>query len=343
LNTIETLAKLIEGKVIGDGSLTISGITNFEQPKAGCITFVQDEKKLKSLEQAEIACLIVPESIAQSTKPLIQVSNPKAAWARFLNHFFPPREFAAGVSPQAFVSSQAKVGKAVTIEPFAVIQEGAEVGDGSVIRAGAYIDSNVKVGKNTVIHPNVMVYHGCQIGSRVILHSGAVIGTDGFGYVSSAAGHQKVPQVGIVVIEDDVEIGANTTIDRATIGETRVGRGSKIDNQVQIGHNVQIGACTIISAHTGISGSTKVGMFVVMGGKVGVGDHCEIGNQVMVGAGAGIPSNKKIPDKQIVFGEPARPYAEARKQIGAQLRAAETLDEVRALRKELNEIKKKLG
>lgn len=343
MRTVEELAKLIQGKVIGDSKLTIAGITNIEQPKAGCITFVLDEKKLKRIEETAIACLIVPETITASSKTLIQVSNPKAAWAFLLNEFFPPRKFIANISSEASVSPKAKIGAGVTIEPFAVIQDGAEIGENSVIRSGAYVDINVKVGKNTILHPRVMVYQDCQIGSRVILHAGTVIGTDGFGYVSSAAGHQKVPQVGIVVIEDDVEVGANTTIDRATIGETRIGRGCKIDNQVQIGHNVQLGACTIISAQTGISGSTKVGMFVVMGGKVGVGDHCEIGNQVMVGAGAGVPSNKKIPDKQIVFGEPARPYAEARRQIGAQLRAAETLDEVRALRKELDEVKKKLG
>ena len=340
MKTIESLSKIIQGKIIGDATLSVSGITNYEQPKAGCITFVTDEKKLKSLEQTDIACLIVPESITSSTKPLIQVGNPKAAWAQLLNEFFPPRKFKPGISPQASVSSQAKIGANVTIEPFAVIQDGAEIGDNSIIRSGAYVDINVKVGKNTIIHPRVMIYQDCQIGNRVILHSGTVIGTDGFGYVSSAAGHQKVPQVGIVVIEDDVEVGANTTIDRATIGETRIGRGSKIDNQVQIGHNVQLAPCVIISAQTGISGSTKVGMFVVMGGKVGVGDHCEIGNQVMIGAGAGVPSNKKIPDKQIVFGEPARPYAEARRQIGAQLRSAETLDEVRKLRKELDALKK---
>ncbi len=343
MKTVETIAKLIRGKVIGDGSLSITGITNIEQPKSGCITFVQDEKNLKRMEQTEVACLIVPESISHSEKTLIQVPQPKAAWAALLNEFFPPRTFTAGISTQAFVSPHAKIGTGVSIEAFATIQDGAEIGDNSVIRSGAYVDCNVKIGKNTILHPRVMIYHDCQVGSRVILHSGTVIGTDGFGYVSSAAGHQKVPQVGIVVIEDDVEVGANTTIDRATIGETRIGRGCKIDNQVQIGHNVQLGACTIISAQTGISGSTKVGMFVVMGGKVGVGDHCEIGNQVMVGAGAGVPSNKKIPDKQIVFGEPARPYAEARKQIGAQLRAAETLDEVKKLRKELEEIKKKLA
>lgn len=343
MKTVEAIAKLIQGKVIGDASLTITGITNFEQPKSGCITFVQDEKKLKALEQTDVPCLIVPETIGTSTKTLIQVKNPKAAWAYLLNDFFPPRTFIAGISPQASVSPQAKIGAGVTIEAFAVVQDGAEIGDNSVIRSGAYVDNNVKIGKNAILHPRVMVYNDCQIGNRVILHSGTVIGTDGFGYVSSAAGHQKVPQVGIVVIEDDVEVGANTTIDRATIGETRIGRGCKIDNQVQIGHNVQLGACTIISAQTGISGSTKVGMFVVMGGKVGVGDHCEIGNQVMVGAGAGVPSNKKIPDKQIVFGEPARPYAEARRQIGAQLRAAETLDEVRALRKEIDEVKKQIA
>ena len=340
MKTLETVAQLIQGIVVGSPETVITGITNIEQPKKGCITFVLDEKKLKLLEQTDIACLIVPENISSSIKPLIQVKNPKAAWAQLLNEFFPPRVFASGISSQASVSPNTKIGVSVTIEAFAIIQDGAEIGDHSIIRSGAYVDQNVKIGKNTTLHPRVMVYQGCEIGNRVILHSGTVIGTDGFGYVSSPAGHQKVPQVGIVVIEDDVEVGANTTIDRATIGETRIGRGSKIDNQVQIGHNVQIGACTIISAQTGISGSTKIGMFVVMGGKVGIGDHCEIGDQVMIGAGAGVPSNKKIPDKQIVFGEPARPYAEARRQIGAQLRSAETLDEVRKLRKDLDALKK---
>jgi len=343
MKTVESIALIIHGKVIGNGQAAVSGITNIEQPKAGCIAFIQDEKKLKAMEATELACLIVPENISTSSKPLIQVANPKASWAKLLHDFFPHEKFTPGISPQAYVSPKSKVGQEVSIEAFATVSDDCVVGDHTVIRANAYLARGAQVGKNSILHPGTMVYHDCIIGNRVILHAGTVIGTDGFGYVSSAAGHQKVPQVGIVVIEDDVEIGANTTIDRATIGETRIGRGSKIDNQVQIGHNVQIGPCTIISAQTGISGSTKVGAFVVMGGKVGIGDHCEIGNQVMVGAGAGVPSNKKIPDKQIVFGAPARPYAEARRQIGAQLRAAETLDEVRKLRKEIEELKKKLG
>lgn len=341
MRTAETLAAFIQGKIVGDPATPVTGITNIEQPTAGCITFVQDEKKLKALEQTEISCLIVPENISASSKTLIQVKNPKAAWARLLAEFFPARKFEAGISSQASISPQAKIGSGVTIEPFAVIQAGAEIGDHSVIRSGAYVDYDVKIGKNTILHPRVMIYAGCIIGSNCILHSGCVIGTDGFGYVPTAQGQLKVPQVGKVVIEDLVELGACTTIDRATIGETRIGFGVKIDNQVQIGHNVTVGAHTVISAQSGVSGSTKIGMFVTMGGKAGIGDHAEIGDQTIVGAGSGVPSGKKIPPKQIVFGEPARPYQEARKQIGAQLRAAETLEEVRRLRKELDELKSK--
>jgi len=169
-----------------------------------------------------------------------------------------------------------------------------------------------------------------------------VIGADGFGYVATATAHEKLPQIGNVVIEDDVEIGSCSTIDRAAIGSTRIGRGCKIDNLVQVAHNVQIGPHTVISAQTGISGSCKIGSHVTMGGSVGVGDHVEIGDWAMIGAGAGFPSNKKVPGKQIYFGQPARPYAEMRKQFGAQLRSAETLDDVRALKKKVAELEKRL-
>ena len=185
--------------------------------------------------------------------------------------------------------------------------------------------------------------HMIELGSNVVIHAGTVIGADGFGYVATQTAHEKLPQIGNVVIEDDVEIGACSTVDRAAIGSTRIGQGCKIDNLVQIAHNVVIGPHTVISAQTGISGSCKIGSHVTMGGSVGVGDHVEIGDWTMVGAGAGFPSNKKVPGKQIVFGQPARPYAEARRQIGAQLRAAETLDDVRALKKRVAELDKKLG
>lgn len=340
--TVDAIAALIQGTVIGDGSVLIKGITNIEQPAAGLITFIDNPKYLSRLENSGIACLIVPPQIERWSRPVIQVAEPKRAWARLLRHAHPLPLFSGTVSELASIDPSAKLGKAVTVEPFALIAEGAEIGDGTVVSSQVRIGRNVKIGAGTVIHAGVVVYEECFIGERVILHAGTVIGADGFGYVSSRAGHEKVPQVGNVVIENDVEIGACATIDRATIGSTRIGQGCKLDNMVQIAHNVSIGPNTVISAQTGISGSSRVGAFVTMGGKVGLGDHVEIGDGTMVGAGSGFPSGKKVPAGQIVFGEPARPYHLARKQIAAQLKSAEMLDSLRSLKKRVEELEKQL-
>lgn len=341
--TIQELAQLIQGKVVGDGKIIIEGITNIETPKTGCVTFAQDAKALQKLEPTQIACIITLPSITASSKPLIHVQNPKLAWAQLLREFFPAPKYSQTISKQADISATAKIGKNVTIEAFAKISEGAEIGDETVIRSYAFVGEKVKIGPHSLLHPHVTVYHDCVIGSSVILHASVVIGADGFGYVSTQAGHEKVPQVGNVIIEDHVEIGACSTVDRAAIGSTIIGKGCKIDNLVQIGHNVLIGPHTIISAQTGISGSCKIGTYVTMGGKVGMGDHVEIGDFVMIGAGAGIPSGKKIPSKQIVFGEPARPYQEMRKQYAAQLRSAETLEDVRKLKEKVAALEKQIS
>ncbi len=341
-STVEALASIIQGKIIGDGKISISGITNLETPGPGLITFIQDAKNLKNLEASSISCLIVPPQIHSSTKTLIQVQNPKLAWAMLLQHFHPEPSFPAVISEKAVIAKTAQLGKGVTVEDFAVISEGVRVGDQTVIRAHVYLDRNACVGSHTLLHPHVVIYRDCRIGNYVIIHAGSVIGADGFGYVATPQAQEKIPQVGNVIIEDGVEIGSLVTVDRATIGSTLIGKGTKIDNQVQIGHNVQIGAHTVISAQTGISGSSKIGSHVTMGGKVGLGDHVEIGDWTMVGAGAGFPSGKKIPGKQIVFGQPARPYEEARKQIAAQLRAAEMLEDLRALKKKVAELEQRL-
>ncbi len=339
---VETLAALIGGTVVGDGRAVIDGVTNFENPLKGHISFVQDEKGLKALEKSELACIIVPRQVQQSSKILIQVDHPKRAWAKLLRELFPAPAYPGTVSPQAVIAKTAKIGQNVTIEPFVTVSDCVVIGDGAVLCSHVHVGENVKIGTRSVIHPNVTLYRDSELGSNVIIHAGSVIGADGFGYVATQEAHEKLPQIGNVVIEDDVEIGACVTVDRAAIGSTRLGKGCKVDNLVQIAHNVVIGPHTVISAQTGISGSCKIGSHVTMGGSVGVGDHVEIGDWTMVGAGAGFPSNKKVPGKQIVFGQPARPYAEARRQIGAQLRAAETLEDVRALKKRVAELEKKL-
>jgi UDP-3-O-[3-hydroxymyristoyl] glucosamine N-acyltransferase len=340
--TVEEIARIVGGSIVGDGKTVIEGITNIENPLKGHITFAQDEKGFKALETSEIACLIVPKQVQQSSKVLIQVDHPKRAWAKLLRDLFPARKFSGTVSAQAVIAKTAKLGKNVTVEAFVSIGENTMISEGTVLRSGSFIDDNVKIGTNCVIHPNVTIYRDSDIGANVIIHAGTVIGADGFGYVATPTGQEKLPQVGNVVIEDDVEIGACCTVDRAALGSTRICKGVKIDNLVQVAHNVVLGQHTVISAQTGISGSCKIGAHVTMGGSVGVGDHVEIGDWAMIGAGAGFPSNKKVPGKQIYFGQPARPYAEMRKQFGAQLRSAETLDDVRALKKRVAELEKKL-
>ena len=341
--TAGEFAKLVGGTVIGDGTILIEGITNFENPLRGHISFVQDEKGFKTLEASEISCMIVPKQIGQSSKVLIQVEHPKRAWAQLLRELFPAKKFSGTVSPHASIAKTAKLGKNVTIESFVTVSENVVLGENAVLCSHAFVGENVKIGANCVIHPNVTIYEGCELGENVVIHAGTVIGADGFGYVATPAAHEKLPQIGNVVIEDDVEIGACSTIDRAAIGSTRISKGCKIDNLVQIAHNVVIGPHTVISAQTGISGSCKIGSHVTMGGSVGLGDHVEIGDWAMIGAGAGFPSNKKVPGKQIYFGQPARPYQEMRKQFGAQLRSAETLDDVRALKKKVAVLEAKLG
>lgn len=341
--TVKELAQLINGNVIGDDSLLVIGITNMENPLEGNITFAQDEKSFKKLDNSPISCLIVPTSIETSSKTIIQTENPKLAWAKLLHVFYPKESFSGTISEKASVAKSAVIGKNVTIEAFAVVSDDATIGDGTVLKAHSFVGKNVKIGNDSLIHPSVVIYNNSLIGSNVIIHAGTVVGSDGFGYVATLTALEKVPQVGNVIIEDHVEIGANVTIDCATVGSTKIGMCCKIDNQVQIAHNVQIGPCTVISAQSGISGSSKIGSQVTMGGKVGVGDHVEIGDKTMVGAGAGFPSGKKVPGGQIVFGEPARPYAVARRQIAAQLRAAETLEDVKKLKARLKEIEKKLN
>ncbi len=338
--TAAELAKEIQGKIIGDGRTPIVGITSADHPLAGHLAFLEETHRLAELEASPIACLIVPRQVASSTKPLIQVEQPKLAWARLLNLFFPPRAFTGTISEKAFVAPSARLGKGVTVEAFAFIGEEVEIGAGSAIRAYSYLDRECKIGEKTVIHPHAMLYENTVVGNRSAIHAGAVIGADGFGYVPTPQGQIKVPQVGNVVIGDDVEIGACTTIDRATIGSTRIADGVKIDNLVQIAHNVSIGANTVISAQTGISGSSKVGAFVTMGGRVGLADHVEIGDQAILGAQSGVPTGKKIPAKQIWIGAPARPYQEARKQVAAQWRSAEMMDEIRKLRARVEELEK---
>lgn len=340
--TVMELAQKVKGKVVGEGGVLVAGITSADFPLPGHVAFLEDPKRLSELEATPLACLIVAKQVSNSKKPLIQVEHPKLAWAQLLNFFFPPRAFPGTISDQAFIAPSARLGEKVTVEAFAYIGEEVEIGSQTVIRAYSYLDRKVKVGEKSIIHPHVVLYENTVVGNRCVIHAGTVVGADGFGYLPTPQEQLKVPQVGNVVIEDDVEIGACTTIDRATLGSTRIGQGVKIDNLVQVAHNVTIGPHTVISAQTGISGSSKIGARVTMGGRVGLADHVEVGDRVMLGAQSGVPPGKKIPPQQIWIGAPARPYQEARKQVAAQWRSAEMLEEIRKLRARVEELEKQL-
>ncbi|MCL4457270.1 MAG: UDP-3-O-(3-hydroxymyristoyl)glucosamine N-acyltransferase [Nitrospirae bacterium] len=284
---LRDIAALISGEVVGDGEVEIHGVSGISEAKEGDITFLSGTKLLKELKGSRAAAVIVNRPINDIGKPQIIVSNPLYAFARLLAHFYVKPHQYKGINEKAFVSGKAVVKENVTIYPFAHISDNATIGSGTVIYSGVFIGEGSIVGNDSVIHPNVTVREGVKIGSRVIVHAGAVIGSDGFGYVFEDGMHRKIPQVGGVIIEDDVEIGANVTIDRATTGNTIVGKGAKIDNLVQIGHNVRIGNNVILVSQVGIAGSSEIGDGVILGGQVGVADHAKLEAGTMVGAKGG--------------------------------------------------------
>ena len=311
--TLKEAAEKVGGELVGDPSIKIKRISDLDNCTAEDIVWISKPSFLKKAEASPAAAVIADRSIPSSDKPLIQVDKPKLAFARLAQLFFPPRKFKPGVSPEATVSPKAKIGSGVTIQARAVIEDGVVIGDETVIGAGSFIGLNSRLGSRTRIYPNVTINEDVIVGDACIIHSGTVLGGYGFGYVPDEKGKQvRIPQVGRVVIEDEVEIGCNVCVDRATFGDTIIRRGVKIDNLVQIAHNDDIGENTVISGQTGISGSVKVGRNVVMGGNVGIADHAEIGNNVILGARTGVAPHKKIRDGQIFFGSPGRPIEEAK-------------------------------
>lgn len=315
--TVNELAAAVGGKVIGDGELIIRGIKGIAEAGPAEITFLANPKYKPALASTRAAAIIAGEGVAAEAKGVnpqltfIEVKKPYVAFAKVLGMFTPPRQFPRGISPLAVVAPNARLGADVAVGPYAVLEEGVVVGDGTVIGPGVFIGKDSTIGAGCLIYANVSIREGVKIGDRCIIHHGAVIGSDGFGFATDDGVHIKIPQVGGVIIEDDVEVGANTTIDRGTMGDTRIGRGTKIDNLVQIAHNVQIGEGTLIAAQTGIAGSTVVGKYCVFGGQVGVVGHITIGDHAVLAAQAGV--SKSVPAGETYFGYPARPIMEVKK------------------------------
>lgn len=334
--TVEELAALVGGRVIGEGgAVPITGAASVSDALEGDITFFGNAKYLPALRTSRATCALVPEGFAESIAAIpIQVANPSLAFSQVVERFAPaPVTFAPGIHPSAVIAPDAQLGANVSIQAHAVIEAGAAVGEGSVIGANVYIGHGAKIGAGCHIYPSASIRERCIIGNRVIIHSGAVIGSDGFGFEMVQGRYVKIPQIGIVQIDDDAEIGANTTIDRARFGRTWIGEGTKIDNLVQIAHNVVIGKHTVIVSQVGISGSSKIGNYVTLAGQVGLVGHIEIGDQAIVAAQSGV--SKNVPAKQMVWGSPAIPIQEGKERIAYISRLPKLVERVKRLEEKL--------
>ncbi len=329
-HTLETIAKHLRGQVIGDGAVLIHGVNSLEAARKGELVFAQDARHLSQALLSPASAVIVPLGVDQlGGKPGISVANPKLAFALALDLFYPTLTKPSGTHPTAVLGSNVKLGEHVTIGPHATIGNDVLIGRGTIIESGVHIGDGVTIGEQCFIAPNVVLYRQVSVGNRVRIHGGSVIGGDGFGYVFHDGRYVKVPQVGNVVIEDDVEVGCNVCIDRATVGSTMVRRGTKIDNLVQIAHNDRIGEHVILAGQVGLSGSVTVGNYVVMGGKAGVVDHITIGDRVQVGAASVV--TKSVDSGGAIWGYPAGPVREVKRQMAALARLPQLFKEFRRL------------
>ncbi len=327
------IAQHVGGLVVGHGELDLRGFSPAYAAKEGDLTFAENEAYFRLAEQSAASAILVDTLFAAGSKTLIKVSNARIAFAKILPLFFPEPEFRGSAHSTAVVASSATVDESAYIGPFCSIGENVKVGPKVVVEAGCSIGDHCTLGANTHLFPRVTLYPGTHIGNRVRIHAGAVIGSDGFGYVLDAGAHLKVPQVGHVLIHDDVEIGANTTIDRGALGPTVIGRGTKIDNLVQLGHNVVIGEHCILVSQSGVAGSTKMGSYVTIAGQAGVAGHLKLGNRVIISAQSGVMNH--IPEGEKWFGSPATPDRQMKRQLLAAQQLPALLRRVAELEQEL--------
>ncbi len=333
--TVAEIAARLGGEVVGgDPSLVLKGFAPADRAQPGDLTFAENENYFARAAQSAAAAILVDGPFECSHKSLIRVPNARVAFARVLPLFFPEPVFAPGIHATAVVAASAKVDPSAHIGAHCVLGEDVRIGPRSVLHGGNHVGAQSQLGEEVHLFPNVVVYPGTEIGSRVRIHSGSVVGSDGFGYVQDGGVHLKVPQIGNVIIRDDVEIGACVTIDRGALGPTIIGRGTKIDNLVQIAHNVTIGEHCLVVAQVGIAGSSKVGNYVILAGQVGIAGHLKIGNRVAVAAQSGVMNN--IPDGEKWLGSPARPDRQTKRQLIA-------LQQLPDLLRRFSELEKKLG
>lgn len=336
----QQIAELLGGTVEGNPSAAVSTFAKIEEGQPGAISFLANPKYAHYLYDTESSIVLVGRDfiLERPVKAtLIRVANAYEAIARLLTIYESMTQNRSGIHPLAFISETAKVADDVYVGAFAYIGDGATIGAGTQIYPHAVVEERATIGEDCILYPNVSIYHDCKVGNRCILHSGVVIGADGFGFAPSADGYEKIPQIGIVTIEDDVEIGANACVDRSTMGSTYIRRGVKLDNLVQIGHNCDINRHTVMSAQTGVAGSTKVGEWCMFGGQTGIAGHIQVADRTSLGAQSGLISNKKAGVQ--LMGSPAIDAKQWMKMQAIMKRLPAMYDELQNLRKEVDELR----
>ncbi|MCX5687828.1 MAG: UDP-3-O-(3-hydroxymyristoyl)glucosamine N-acyltransferase [Candidatus Omnitrophica bacterium] len=336
--TLKEIAHIIDGEIIGDENIIVTGICGIKEAKEGDLTFVANSRYLPLMGQTRASAIITSMDVKTAPKSIIRTKNPSLAFAKMVSLLAPndirrPK----GIHPTAIIGDKVKIGKNVAIDPYVVLEDNVEIKDNTVLYAGVYIGHHTKVGRDCIIYPYVIIRESVTIGNKVVIHGGTVIGSDGFGFSTVQGVHHRIPQIGTVIIEDDVEIGANVTIDRARFDKTIIKQGTKIDNLVQIAHNVSIGENSIIVAQSGISGSANIGKNVTIAGQSGIIGHISIGDNVVVAAQSGV--TKSIPSNTCVSGYPAKPHIFAKKIHAFTQNLPELFKKVKQLEEEIEKLK----
>ena len=332
---VSEIAEIAGGIAAGDTEREIQSVAALETAGPDDLSYVESSRAVEQAATSRAGCLLVPEGVSLPGHTTIAVRHPKLALIHAAEKLHPAPPPPSGIHPSAVVAEDSVVAPDCSVGAHVVIESGVIVGAGSRLCPGVFLGAGARIGTHCTLHPRVTVYPGAQIGDRVILHAGVVIGSDGFGYVLAEGRHVKFPQLGKIVIEDDVEIGSNSTLDRGSLGSTVIGQGTRIDNLVQIAHNVKIGRHCIIVSQTGISGSTEVGDYVVMAGQVGVGDHARIEDRVVIGGQAGVLPGKIVRSGSIIWGTPSRPMAEFKKSVARLARLDALAEKVKTLAQQI--------
>lgn len=339
--TVRELASLLQASFEGEGDRELDGVASVESAGIRQISFAAGKRATELATASDAGCLLVTNDFAAQPRTIIRVKDPRAAFARVIAHFHPPERIVAGVHPSAVIAEGVELGTGVSVGPHVTIAAGARIGDGTAIGPGCFIGANSIIGSACRLAPRVTIYRDVTIGDRVTLHAGVVIGADGFGFAMVGGRYEKFPQIGTVHLASDVEIGANSCVDRATLGVTAIGEGSKLDNLVHIAHNCQIGKHVVIAAQTGFAGGVVIEDYAIIGGQVGIGDKARVESRAILGSGAGVLTSKIVRAGEVMWGTPARPLREYLGQLASLGRIPELRKQVKELERRLAELERR--